>query len=690
MLTRPILALAATIWMGAAFAQNPSPSNITNSTIPSVQDQQNQVVSTWPVPEPVDFVCPFKSDIDYEPGEISCGLIAVPENREDANSRMIRLHYVKIAATGEDEEYRKDPVIYLTGGPGVGVDLYVDRLREHSLVKQRDLYILEQRGIGASANFCPYFGLEERALAHSNGLEEAQRNAAEVTRNCFDAAREAGVDLSGYNTVENARDVKALRQALGFEQWNVWGISYGSHLGQMLALQDPQGIRALVIDAIVPNDLTDLMRIGRWANLVLEHTFSTCTDLAICEDLEARLDTALDKVRGNPFKVPVDDTELFPQGEVEVNGLILAFAPFSMAYEQDEHPAIPSVMNTLIEYFETENEDFLQLAANILNGSQGISVSEGMSNAIRCNDGYVHATAEVAADDLEENPRFAGLSSVEGAQYAARMCEESGLAPRDREDYRFVESAIPTLIVNGSWDPVTPAALARYIAPGFSNGRYIEVPFAGHGPTRSMEECAGPVLNTFFDDLDPVGLDASCLEEGVGKPEYLHLMSTLAPVKLGSLAQDAPKSFMLPGLWFGLPLFVLVLGLFLMTASFLTRVFEKTSVDKVSMDLTSLRRLSVLTALSGIGFVALTAYGLYAASEVSSLALIAGLHPVAWLAPWLSLISGLLGLLLMVSLVRRRIAGAYIQRRSLIGLFLIGSAALILSLFALSYDLSIF
>lgn len=35
----------------------------------------------WPTPVPVDFVCPFKDELDYEPGEISCGVISVPENR---------------------------------------------------------------------------------------------------------------------------------------------------------------------------------------------------------------------------------------------------------------------------------------------------------------------------------------------------------------------------------------------------------------------------------------------------------------------------------------------------------------------------------------------------------------------------------------------------------------------------------
>ena len=41
-------------------------------------------------------VCPFKGSIDYEPGEIECGLLEVPENRESPGSRFIELHFVKL------------------------------------------------------------------------------------------------------------------------------------------------------------------------------------------------------------------------------------------------------------------------------------------------------------------------------------------------------------------------------------------------------------------------------------------------------------------------------------------------------------------------------------------------------------------------------------------------------------------
>ena len=53
-------------------------------------------------------------------------------------------------------------------------------------------------------------------------MEEAQRNTAEVTGKLLRSRAGLRVDLGGYNTVENVRDVKALRQAPGYDQWNVW------------------------------------------------------------------------------------------------------------------------------------------------------------------------------------------------------------------------------------------------------------------------------------------------------------------------------------------------------------------------------------------------------------------------------------------------------------------------------------
>jgi pimeloyl-ACP methyl ester carboxylesterase len=117
-------------------------------------------------------VCPFKGQIDYEPGDIECYLLQVPENREKPDSRFIELHVVKLNSTWDDEEAEKegdeglyelapgkrdDPIVYLTGGPGAQATYYIKRFKDHGIRKHRDMYILEQRGIGFSDDFCPYY-----------------------------------------------------------------------------------------------------------------------------------------------------------------------------------------------------------------------------------------------------------------------------------------------------------------------------------------------------------------------------------------------------------------------------------------------------------------------------------------------------------------------------------------------------
>ena len=54
-------------------------------------------------------VCPFRGEIDYEPGDIECGLLEVPENREKPDSRFIELHFVKLNSRwGKDEDDVRD------------------------------------------------------------------------------------------------------------------------------------------------------------------------------------------------------------------------------------------------------------------------------------------------------------------------------------------------------------------------------------------------------------------------------------------------------------------------------------------------------------------------------------------------------------------------------------------------------
>lgn len=64
------------------------------------------------------------------------------------------------------------------------------------------------------------------------------------------------MDLAGYTTIESARDLDALRAALGAEKVNLWGISYGTHLALAALKVMERRIDRLVLASVEGLDQT--------------------------------------------------------------------------------------------------------------------------------------------------------------------------------------------------------------------------------------------------------------------------------------------------------------------------------------------------------------------------------------------------------------------------------------------------
>ncbi|QFT54284.1 alpha/beta hydrolase [Microbulbifer sp. THAF38] len=167
------------------------------------------------------------------------GFFEVPENRSIPKSRSLKIHYVRFPATGKQPG---PPIIYLAGGPGgsgiMAVNYRFDMfmaLREYG-----DVIALDQRGTGRS-NDLP--NCESRQVVPAlEKISDAKyiEYHREALRECLTFWHEKGIDLAGYNTLENARDLQALRQHLGAEKIVLWGTSYGSHLA-LAALREIEG-----------------------------------------------------------------------------------------------------------------------------------------------------------------------------------------------------------------------------------------------------------------------------------------------------------------------------------------------------------------------------------------------------------------------------------------------------------------
>lgn len=688
---RLLVVLPALCWIPLLQAQPQDP--------PTAEPALEAVSAAEAMPLPIEFewlrapgfetvVCPFREAIDYKPGEVECGLIKVPENRERPGSRTIELLFVKINATGKDEddepvETRDDPVLYLTGGPGVTVDGYVARLKDHGLVRQRDLYILEQRGIGNSGDFCPFWGGRSRADRVADNYDDAQRGELADGRACVQRARDAGVDVTGYHTFENARDVRALRLALGLDTWNIWGISYGSVLGQAVLEVDAEGVRAMVIDAIVPLDLKDLMRLPHWYARMLDRFFSACKEQSGCArawpDLEQRYRAAIQTVLDAPVEVEVPAGEIYPDGRAWVFQDVIAGIPFGMVYEEKTHAAIPALIDGLARQVERGNTDFFRAIA-MASGGMGIDVSMGMSAAVRCLDGYTERNAEALAQDLAEHPLYTRAFGGETfPAEAAALCRELGLGPRDPAQFEIRDTRVPLLIANGAWDPITPPPLAEYVAERIPSARYVEFPHAGHGPTRSVK-CAGEFLNSFFDDPS-AALDMDCVENGGEAADYVsRYLATDALQQALILAEEDEKQLVPHLVWLGVSLLLVLAGALIVPLAALGRRIDRRRVARAGRA----RLWTGLAAIAAVLYVAALGVSGALTAKTAAPMLLVGLLGPAWWTAWLGPVAVILGLIALQRIFKLRQA---LGRSALIGLMPVALAAVSVGVFGLVWGL---
>lgn len=195
--------------------------------------------------EPYEFTALDGSTVSSE-----LGSYVVPENRKNPDSRDIDIKFVRFKSTSKNPG---PPIVYLAGGPGgSGIDTARGRRFPLFMAMREfgDVIAFDQRGTGLS-NSIPECETEYRfpldqPLTADKSIPLMRKAADE----CASFWRQKSIDLSGYNTLESARDIDTLRTALGVEKVSLWGISYGSHLAMAVFKVMPDNIARSVLTAI--------------------------------------------------------------------------------------------------------------------------------------------------------------------------------------------------------------------------------------------------------------------------------------------------------------------------------------------------------------------------------------------------------------------------------------------------------
>ncbi len=180
--------------------------------------------------------------------KVLCGRYEVFEDRVAKSGRKIPLKIVVYPATNPDK--LKDPFWYIPGGPGSSAteDAPYIANQYRQLRERRDLIFVDQRGTGESnALNCEFFNSNEPQsyFDYYFPLEQVRECRTQLEQNA---------NLKLYTTSIAMDDFEDVRGALGVEQVNLIGSSYGTRAVQVYLRAHEKHVRTVVLHGVSPTN----------------------------------------------------------------------------------------------------------------------------------------------------------------------------------------------------------------------------------------------------------------------------------------------------------------------------------------------------------------------------------------------------------------------------------------------------
>jgi pimeloyl-ACP methyl ester carboxylesterase len=438
----------------------------------------------------------------------SCGVLTVPENRAQPGDKTIDVHFAVVAAQSSNPQ--SDPLFMLAGGPGqAAMETYaqiVPLLDE--INKDRDIVLVDQRGTGESAAFS--------CVALEDEEEEPDLTDDEVIALIKECAAELvqKADLTQYTTDAAMRDLDAVREALAYEQINLYGASYGTRAAQAYARLFPDRLRSMILDAVTTPELILFMQMPADGQAALQILFERCRADQACheqfpnlaEEYESLLEQLEDAPQVLQFAHPLTGEETM----LTLTRERLANYVYAILYS----PELVSLFPLLVhEAYETGN--FTPLVAQAFTVGEGAGLNPGLLYTVTC------AEDSPLIDPQEAAQLAAGTLFADRAAGFLETCEAFP-QPELAADFRQpLEFAGPVLLLSGEADPVTPPKYAEALARSLPNSRHIVLPGFGHG--QIAVGCMPKVIAEFLAAGSTADLDTSCLDRLAPPPFFINL-----------------------------------------------------------------------------------------------------------------------------------------------------------------------
>ncbi|MEO8344352.1 MAG: alpha/beta fold hydrolase [Betaproteobacteria bacterium] len=425
-----------------------------------------------------------------------CGELTVPEDRSKPEGRKIRIFAAVLPANTLSP--KDDPLLILAGGPGQAASTlapFVSRLNE--VRRTRDIVLIDQRGTGRSSPLdCIAFQPRNDDVLETDPVPRAAQ--------CAEQLRVQGVDAAQYTTSAWIDDIEAMRSALGYSRWNLWGGSYGTRVAQEYLRRHPDRIRSLTLDGVVPPEMIAALDVWRSRQATLDAVFRACRESISCSkahpDPAATLATIATSLgpTGRDIEAVDPRTGKMSNLHLSMEGVLGLLLP--LIYAPESSSLLPEMLAL------AANGDYgpLLAATQTTHAKFAEQLNAALHYSVTCAEDVPRITPDLAARRLE------GLATRGIADNVIAVCK---VWPRGTVPANFSEPVVsdkPVLLFSGALDPVTPPASGALVAKSLGNTRHIVA--RGYGHIVSPNACGPRLIASFIEEGGFAKLPASCVD----------------------------------------------------------------------------------------------------------------------------------------------------------------------------------
>lgn len=423
---------------------------------------------------------------------LRCGDLRVPENWRSPQGRAISLHVIVVPALHPESARPEPPLFDLAGGPGLAETPAAQFFTTDGSIhrEHNDVVLVDQRGTGRSSPLhCPEL---ERAAPL------APLYAPDAVRRCR-IALQRNADLAQYTTASAARDMDAVRRAIGADKIDLTALSYGTRVAQAYLRLYPDHVHAAVFIGTVPDGKKLPLWHALYAQQVLDKDLDECAADISCHgafpnirrewsDLLRSLDglapgVALATDAKSRIVIPKGPvTEAFRSTLVTTTGQ--RRAPL-LIHEMSEH----------------------RFDAFLKPSDEGMDDAMGLYFSVVCMEDTGWITDRERIDATANT--FVGTYRIDAQRAACRQWNVPRVdATRDIGGF----PQVPLLLLSGGMDYVTPTAWAREVAARDPKARVVVIPALGHFPDGLSDMgCYDRVIADFLARGDATNLDVTCI-----------------------------------------------------------------------------------------------------------------------------------------------------------------------------------